>query len=533
MGEKMKHNFWLILCFFACFLFGCQDSTFYKVDERKPSILVIPEAINFGHIESGKETGGDYFSIINVGDETLTIDSILLDIGSENFEIETGEVSEIEPGQSVSFDVYYDPKTYERNFDRILITSDDETQIESYVNLAGFGDAPVINVSPETINYGEISIGCDVEERITIRNEGNLNLTVDSLLHLVNQPSEIYMEFGSLPEPPWEIESDKELDFLVSYIPEDVGYDESQVTISSNDPINPEIVASQSGAAEYLQEYTDTWEQEAVPVIDLLWVIDNSGSMQIFQNSMSANSAAFINAFLTSNADYHIAVITTDDPSFSVIVDNSTLDPAGTLSTLFLVGNSGSGMEKGIDMSYKSLSDPMYAGPGGNFFREAASLVVVYVSDEPDQSGFWMSYVPFFESIKPEGLFIPYGVIGDTPGGCEYVYSPTGYTRTVPRSAGYHELIAHFGGDWFSICAEDWGDQMEELSENVINRSSFQLSKENLIEDTIRVYVNGQLLEDGWSYSSDTNTITFDSESVPESGQTIEISYAVWGCGDE
>ena len=533
MGEKMKHNFWLNLCFLVCFLFGCQDSTFYKVDDRNPSILVIPEAISFGHIESGKETGTDYFSIINVGDETLTIDSILLDIGSENFEIETGEISEIEPGQSVSFDVYYDPKTYERNFDRILITSDDEAQIESYVNLAGFGDAPVISVTPETINYGEISIGCDIEERITIRNEGNLNLTVDSLLHLVNQPSEIYMELGSLPEPPWEIEPGKEIDILVSYVPEAVGYDESQITINSNDPINSEVITLQSGAAEYLQEYTDSWEQEEVPVIDLLWVVDNSGSMNVFQNSLAANANTFMLAFQSTNADYHIAVITTDDPSFTTIIDNNTPNPADVLASLFVVGTYGSGTERGIDMSYESLSNPLYAGPGGDFFRDTAALVVVYVSDEPDHSGLWSNYVPFFESIKPDGLFVPYGVIGDTPGGCEFVYSVNGYTRNIARSAGYHELIAHFGGDWYSICAADWGSQMQDLSENVVNQSTFELSNEDPIEDSIKVYVNGQLVERGWRYDPDTNSVSFDSEYVPLPGQTIEIDYAVWGCGDE
>ena len=47
--------------------------------------------------------------------------------------------------------------------------------------MTGFGDAPVMKVTPELFDYGQISIGCDNEERITIRNDGNLSLTVDNI----------------------------------------------------------------------------------------------------------------------------------------------------------------------------------------------------------------------------------------------------------------------------------------------------------------------------------------------------------------
>lgn len=513
---------------------GCSDESFYKIEETNPEIVVYPELLQFGHIESGIESGIENFIVMNAGDQSLSIDSPVLVLGDgEKFEVTGPGSVELLPEEFAEYSVTYRPKTYESNRGQILITSSDDDESEVFIDLEGYGDAPVIEVTPEIIDYGILTFGCDNEERVTISNKGNLDLIVDNITQLVNNPADLLLEFGSLPEPPWLIEPDKELDFLVSYIPEDIGLDESLIQISSNDPINPVVETHQYGETDYVQLVTDTWEQEEIPIIDLLWVIDNSGSMQIFQNSLSANSSAFMSTFLSSNADYHIAVITTDDPKFSVIVNNSMSDPAGVLSNLFLVGNSGSGMEKGIEMSYRSLSDPLFAGVGGNFFREDASLVVVYVSDENDQSGFWMNYVPFFEGLKPEGMFIPYGVIGDSPAGCEYVYTPTGYTRTVPRSAGYHELISHFGGDWFSICSSDWGSQMQELSENVVNRSEFKLSSSNPIEETIQVYVNGQLVSEGWSYSSENNSVIFDSRSVPDAGQTIEIVYAVWGCGDE
>ena len=44
--------------------------------------------------------------------------------------------------------------------------------------------------------------------------------------------------------PPWTIEPDTEIDFLVTYVPSDVGWDRSEVIIESNDPMRPEVSVS-------------------------------------------------------------------------------------------------------------------------------------------------------------------------------------------------------------------------------------------------------------------------------------------------
>ena len=177
-------------------------------------------------------------------------------------------------------------------------------------------------------------------------------------------------------------------------------------------------------------------------------------------------------------------------------------------------------MEKGVEMAVESLSNASYAGPGGPFFREDAKLVVIFVSDEPDHSSpGWSSYLSFFDSLKPTGDFLPYGVIGDYPGGC----------GTAQFGAGYWDLIDYYGGSWYSICASDWGVQLQDLAGEVTGRRSFYLDEPDPIEDTIEVYVNSQLTTD-WVYDSSINAVVFDEGSVPTEGQTIRIEYAEWGC---
>ncbi|MFN8845821.1 MAG: hypothetical protein ACK5W9_03130, partial [Bdellovibrionales bacterium] len=46
--------------------------------------------------------------------------------------------------------------------------------------------------------------------------------------------------------------------------------------------------------------------------IDILWVIDNSGSMNSSQTNLASNFGAFIQDFITLNYDFRMAVTTSD-----------------------------------------------------------------------------------------------------------------------------------------------------------------------------------------------------------------------------
>jgi hypothetical protein len=338
------------------------------------------------------------------------------------------------------------------------------------------------------------------------------------------------MEYGSLPDPPWVLIPGQEIDFLVSYVPNDVGYDESLITITSDDPQNNQLTVVQHGDGDVEQWYSEQWKQDEIPVLDVLWVIDNSGSMMPHQTNLSANIGSFMATFVTSGADYRMAVISTDDSTFSTIVDTTHPDPELAMSSLVIMGTYGSGNEKGIQMAYDSLNNVAAAAPGGNFFRDTAKLIVIFVSDEADHSiPGWNSYISFFDTIKPAGDFIPYGVIGDYPAGCEYNHN--GYMRSVQAGMGYWDLIDYYGGNWYSICATDWGVQLQDLAGEVTARKVFDLTEPDPIETTIQVYVNGQLTS-AWAYDEELNAVVFNNDSVPDEGQTIIIDYAVWGCGD-
>ncbi len=515
------------LALLSAFLMACNDYAMVGIKNRQAEVLVYPTHLNFGHLISGEESEQDYFTITNTGDDDLVITSPVLVSGNDRFTItETfDEEITIPGGQMLIVDIGYTPETFETNGGYVEFQTSDEDEGVIQVTLEGYGDAPVMTVGPLEFDYGDISIGCDNEERITITNDGNMPLEVSSVTQMVTQPVDIIMEFGSLPEPPWLLDPGISVDFLVSYIPNDVGYDESNIRISGNDPANPEVEVLQYGDGDVEQWYSQTHLQEEIPILDILWVVDDSGSMNRFQSNLSSNIGLFVGTFMATGADYHMSVITTSDATASPLITSTDFDPAGALAVDVMVGIGGSGMEKGIQFAERALSDSSSVGPGSAFFREESTLIVIYVSDEPDHSdGGWSSYTTFFDNIKPAGQFIPYGVIGDYPGGCS-----GGTYGGAQFGSGYWHMIDRYGGDWYSICATDWGVQLQNLANALAAKRTYGLEEQDPIVDSIEVRVNGQVTTD-WEYSEDSNSVVFAEDSIPEEGQTIDISYAVWGC---
>jgi len=245
--------------------------------------------------------------------------------------------------------------------------------------------------------------------------------------------------------------------------------------------------------------------------------------MLTFQTLLGTNMANFMNMFLSFSPDYKIAFITTDDPTFvgNVITPNSG-DPAlESTDTIDSIGTHGSANETGLDQLYVCFT----MGECTNFVRPNSKVVAIFMSDEPDNSIMTPTAVKnYFDTYLPNE-FIPFAIIGDIPSGCS--------TSNMFASAGwgYWHIINDYGSTWWSICNEDWGSQMEEVALSLALKSTFELGEPDPVVDSIRVFINGQEVTEGWEYVEEHNHVAFETEHVPSTGDTIEISYSSWGCG--
>ncbi|NOZ85020.1 MAG: VWA domain-containing protein [Deltaproteobacteria bacterium] len=145
--------------------------------------------------------------------------------------------------------------------------------------------------------------------------------------------------------------------------------------------------------------------QPVIKSLDILFVIDNSGSMAEEQKNMADNFNKFIKQLVDSDADYQIGVVTTDlesgkgelitkdgDPNHKIIKSTwAAADIQNIFSQNIQPGINGSNFEKGLGVAKAALSPEMLSKPldqGGNkgFLRNDSTLGIVFVSDENDCS---------------------------------------------------------------------------------------------------------------------------------------------------
>lgn len=516
---------------------ACNDYALKNEIKTGPEIVIHPTSIDFGHLLSGQESGQESFAIINAGDEDLIINKpVVSDILRFSISDNLSEEYTIQPGNSVEFDVYYNPETYETNNTVITILSNDED--EEYIELpvSGNGDAPLLSIEPPSLYFGDISIGCAIEETITLRNNGNLNLIISNVTQMATLPTDIVADFGSLPNLPWELIPGQELDFNILYEPTDVNLDESQITVNSNDPVNSEVIIVQEGYGDIVHWFHDRYIQDESKIVDIVFVVDNSGSMNDQQQELAYQMNDFVSILQSMNVDYHLGFITTDSAMFQQYdgydwIDNRHPDPViWAANVINSIGTGGSPFEQGI---YYAQAFSSFAASSSSYWRPNSNFVIVYISDEPDYSpNSYTSYFPFFDNIKSSpSLVRQFAVIGDYPSGCLLINSANGMSYNVPFGGGYYEMTQRYNGQAYSICAPDWGMQMQNLATEVSVKASFEMSERNVMEDTIEVRVNGQLSYE-WIYDESTNAIIFNSDAIPDGGNTIEIDYAILGCGE-
>ena len=140
---------------------------------------------------------------------------------------------------------------------------------------------------------------------------------------------------------------------------------------------------------------TDVFQQEPISEVDILFVIDNSVSMQGEQERVASGFEAFITSMTDSNIDFHIGVVNTDmdadngdrgkllgDPNYLTNED----DYVKLFKQRIKVGTEGSDKEKGLSAALRAVTEPLASGANYGFMRPEATLSIIFVADENDCS---------------------------------------------------------------------------------------------------------------------------------------------------
>ncbi len=308
---------------------------------------------------------------------------------------------------------------------------------------------------------------------------------------------------------------------------------------------NPKLLAEQpgqrktSGGASY----------EADAVVDILFIIDDSGSMASHQRNLSTNISLFINELQKNkNLDYHIGVITTThlepsvwDPSQAgppggelkgspTVITRASPTAIRDLTRNLLVGTDGGGTEKVFDPAQRALSEPVISQQNQGFLRPDAYLALIVLTDADDASAVQnpLDFYNFLVGLKKNnpamvlsyGAFIPIGVSG-----CARDSTAEPYRLT--------EFFKIAGSLTFNLCDPAFGVQLAGVGKDLVRRVASKIILESRpVLSSIEVVFGSQVISpgllDGWSYNLDDNSVTFGPKmvwSTQPDGTKVIVSY--------
>jgi hypothetical protein len=283
----------------------------------------------------------------------------------------------------------------------------------------------------------------------------------------------------------------------------------------------------------------DRITQVTVPAVDVLWVVDNSCSMEEEQRALRDNFGSFMQYFTGSGMDYHVGVVSTDmdarqesgkliedDNRSSRYIDDtlSADDAIESFRQRALLGTAGSGTERGKDAAMAALTTERYDTNAG-YYRDEASLSIVVISDEHDQSNVSVNeFVNWIEGLKTDDDYtVSFSSIVGLDNSCS----------AAERGTGYLEVTNQVGGIDWSICTEDWSEVLTELGlaaaglkqefflSLVPDESTIAVTVEDP-DGTVTPYVVGT----DWTYSRPRNSISF-TEFTPSPLSVVSITYEV------
>ncbi len=456
----------------------------------------------------------------------------------------------VTPGNSFSLNVSFAPLAEKKagpwgkpEFTGSVLVDTNGNPARRTVILRGLATKSCVEVVPDNLNFGLVQVNCSSRnEKFTIYNTCPRSLDVTKIAF--SSAGSNGFQIVKAPRVTFTIASGQSADIELKYRATAPARKQNAVleihhSVTQQSPLSIPLTAEGTTTADQ----TDTFQQLKSPKVDILFVIDDSGSMGNEQRSLGTNFAVFIKWALTLKVDFQIGITTTDiDGSNPFGGQKHT--PGGlrgspkimtshtpNLERIFRqnanVGTHGSATECGLEAAKLALSPPLSTtGANKGFLRKDASLSIITISDEPDQSTqpvqFYINFFRNIKGIRNPGMFRYNVVIGYDPVTKKNQCPANGQAQAT--SNGRYVAVANAtNGVIASICNNNWASTLSKIGAVTFGlRKQFFLSRP-ADPKSIVIKVNGKVVSSGWTYSATDNSIVF--KKAPNPGSTVQVHY--------
>ncbi len=261
-------------------------------------------------------------------------------------------------------------------------------------------------------------------------------------------------------------------------------------------------------------------------LLDVLVVVDNSGSMDVEQTNLSGKLLPLLT--YVKDSDWKIGVVTTDpkDGCLRGLIRKGDQNPEQLFAKAVSAGIQGSGNERGILQAVNGLKGE--CNQSGSWLRSNSTVAVLIISDEDNCSSNggdcgsdeWAKadyLVNYLKGIRQVGTNArTYGLIWHPS------VAKSACNTALNRASVYAEAIQRTGGSYGSICDADYSNTLRAISLDlsVILKTQFALQYAPYAR-SLKVYVNNQLQSSGYKLSG--NVLEFTQP--PAAGAAIKVSY--------
>ncbi len=292
----------------------------------------------------------------------------------------------------------------------------------------------------------------------------------------------------------------------------------------------------------------------AGPETDVLFVVDDSGSMTSHQNNLANHIDLFAQEAVKTRNSFHIAVINTgmkkdifgnSQTEVGEIIGNPRVITPATKNTVdalranLKLGSNGSGTESVFLPVTEALSAENLNGMNAGFLRDSAHLSIVVLTDAEDQSEItaWdfvdnlVDLKKGIENVSMQAVMV--SSIENENNSCQADGAP---------AVKIEEALRLLRGEQYSLCSQKMAQDVINLAKNVFSPFPGEFKPGVLIDEvtlfgepdvsSIKVQFGNQTIAEhskyGWSYRKETNTLIFRSDIVwqPQAKDTpITITY--------
>ena len=267
----------------------------------------------------------------------------------------------------------------------------------------------------------------------------------------------------------------------------------------------------------------------AMGIVDIVVVVDNSGSMKEEQANLSSRMAPLLSAIRDS--DWQMVVVSTDanNEYFRGPISKSTYNAESVFARYVMdAGVNGSGLERPILRAVDALRwRPLFSG---SWLRPNSTVAVIILTDEDNchidnEKGYGCSGFSDYNGSYLTNYLSGIRKVGTDARVYGIFWHPSqsqGQCSTALKQANIvADVVQQTGGTWGSICDADYSATLTKISNDVakILKADFVLSS-TPDAGTFRMTVNGQSWTD---YQLNYRSVHFTRN--PPVGAAVRVDY--------